>query len=73
MWKRPPNKIQVAEFATHEKTLVIDGRIVIFGSANWLSNRKYKNSERSIVVLDGALAKSEDKRIGALIGRYRVI
>ena len=68
-----PNKIQVAEFATHEKTLVIDGRIVIFGSANWLSNRKYKNSERSIVVEDGALAKSENKRIGALIGRYRVI
>ena len=46
--------------------LVVDGRLVVFGSANWLSNRKYKNSERSIVVTDTVLAEAEEQRISHL-------
>lgn len=68
-----PNKLKVAEYATHEKMLIIDGKTVVFGSANWLSNRKYKNSERSIVVMDVAIAESEERRISELVQNNRVI
>jgi phosphatidylserine/phosphatidylglycerophosphate/cardiolipin synthase-like enzyme len=36
------NQLHVAEYATHEKMLVIDAEVVVFGSANWLSNRSTK-------------------------------
>jgi phosphatidylserine/phosphatidylglycerophosphate/cardiolipin synthase-like enzyme len=68
-----PNQLKVAEYATHEKMLVIDGKTVVFGSANWLSNRQYKNSERSIVVIDVAIAESEEHRISELVRENRVI
>ena len=68
-----PNQLKVAEYATHEKMLVIDGKTVVFGSANWLSNRQYKNSERSIVVIDVAIAESEESRISELVQENRVI
>ena len=68
-----PNKLKVAEYATHEKMLIIDGKTVVFGSANWLSNRQYKNSERSIVVMNVAIAKSEERRISELVQNNRVI
>ncbi|MDB4068601.1 phospholipase D-like domain-containing protein [Pseudomonadales bacterium] len=68
-----PNQLKVAEYATHEKMLVIDGKTVVFGSANWLSNRQYKNSERSIVVIDVAIAESEEHRISELVQENRVI
>ena len=62
-----PNKLFVAEYATHEKLLIVDEDIVVFGSANWLSNKRYKNSERSIVITDRDLAISEAKRAEKLI------
>ena len=68
-----PNQLRVAEYATHEKMLIIDGTRVVFGSANWLSNRQYKNSERSIVVIDAAIAESEEQRILKLVQDNRVI
>jgi phosphatidylserine/phosphatidylglycerophosphate/cardiolipin synthase-like enzyme len=68
-----PSQLKVAEYATHEKMLVIDGKTVVFGSANWLSNRQYKNSERSIVVIDVAIAESEEHRISELVRENRVI
>lgn len=71
--KKYPNQLHVAEYATHEKMLVIDGKLVVFGSANWLSNRKYKNSERSIAVMDEAIASSEQQRISALVSQNKVI
>ena len=68
-----PNQLRVAEYATHEKMLIIDRRSVVFGSANWLSNRQYKNSERSIVVIDAAIAEAEEDRISELVQNNRVI
>lgn len=71
--KKYPNQLHVAEYATHEKMLVVDSEVVVFGSANWLSNRQYKNSERSIVVMDKAIASSEEKRIATLVNENKVI
>ena len=68
-----PRQLSAAEYATHEKMLVVYERLVVFGSANWLSNRKYKNSERSIVVIDVAIAESEEARISTLVQNNRVI
>lgn len=68
-----PNQIFVAEYGTHEKILVVDSTVAVFGSANWLSNRRYKNSERSIVITDEPLAQSEENRIKALIEQNRVV
>ena len=68
-----PNQLKVAEYATHEKMLIIDGNLVVFGSANWLSNREYKNSERSIVVMDATIAESEEHRISELVQKNRVV
>ena len=68
-----PNRLYVAEYATHEKMLVVDSVTVVFGSANWLSNRQYKNSERSIVVADDAIASSEEQRIAALVRKNSVM
>ena len=67
-----PNRLYVAEYATHEKMLVVDSQTIVFGSANWLSNRQYKNSERSIVVTDNAIASSEEQRIAALVRKNTV-
>jgi phosphatidylserine/phosphatidylglycerophosphate/cardiolipin synthase-like enzyme len=71
--KKYPNQLHVAEYATHEKMLVIDSNTVVFGSANWLSNKNYTNFERSIVVIDEAIASSEEERISALIKANKVI
>lgn len=68
-----PNRLYVAEYATHEKMLVVDSVAVVFGSANWLSNRQYKNSERSIVVTDNAIASSEEQRIATLVRKNSII
>lgn len=68
-----PSRLYVAEYATHEKMLVVDTVTVVFGSANWLSNRQYKNSERSIVVTDTAIASSEEQRIAKLVGNNSVM
>jgi len=67
-----PEYVSVAEYATHEKILIVDSKVAVFGSANWLSNRKYKNSERSIVITDSALARSEERRIQVEIEKHRV-
>ncbi len=65
--KKYPNRLLVAEYATHEKLLVWDDKEVVFGSANWLSNRRYTNAERSIVITDAELARSEARRLEQLI------
>ena len=37
-------------FKNHSKVIVVDNKYRIVGSNNWLSNRKYSNSEYSIKV-----------------------
>ena len=66
-----PNQLRIAEYATHEKLLIVDSNTVVFGSANWLSNRKYKNSERSVVIEDPTLACLEQERAQTLIEQYQ--
>jgi len=51
--------ITIGEFPTHEKLLVKDNDYVIYGSNNWLSNKKFKNSERSIIQYSRELAEKE--------------
>ena len=62
-----PDQIHIGSFANHEKILVVDKSVVVFGSANWLSNRKYVNSESSIVINDEKLASRETERIKKLV------
>ena len=58
-----PSKMFIKEFPTHEKILVIENKIVVYSSANLLNNRRYKNAERGIVLLDDKLASNEAARI----------
>lgn len=50
--------LHIGKFNNHQKVLVIDERRVVCGSHNWLSNREFRNREQSIVIKDGAAAKS---------------
>ena len=70
--KKYPNQLLVAKYATHEKLLVVDDKEVVFGSANWLSNRRYTNDERSIVITDAGLARSEARRVEQLVRKNAV-
>lgn len=75
IWKladKYPDHFFVASFATHEKLLIIDDRIVVIGSANWLSNRKYKNSERSVIIADVKFAKSEGTRAVTEVMKHHI-
>jgi phosphatidylserine/phosphatidylglycerophosphate/cardiolipin synthase-like enzyme len=56
-------QLHIARYATHEKLLIIDERVVVYGSANWLNNRKYMNAERSVVLEEPALAAVEFERV----------
>ena len=67
-----PNQLIIGEFANHEKILIRDDAYVVYGSNNWLSNSKFKNSERSIVVYDGELALCEQNRIIELVKSNRI-
>lgn len=43
-------QLHFKEFKNHSKVIVVDNKYRIVGSNNWLSNRKYSNSEYSIKV-----------------------
>lgn len=62
-----PTSFFVASFATHEKLLIVDNLTVVIGSANWLSNRRYLNSERSFIITNNDFAILETKRAVTLI------
>lgn len=62
-----PGSLHLREFATHEKVLTKDDSYVIYGSNNWLSNRRFRNSERSIKILDQEVTKRERDRIRRLV------
>ena len=61
-----PNNLFIAKFANHEKVLVKDD-YVVYGSNNWLSNSKFNNSERSIVLHSPGLADIEKDRIIGIV------
>ncbi len=62
-----PGNIFVSEFPNHQKILVIDNQYIVVGSANWLSNRAYKNEEYSFAIYSRALSIEESQRIEKLI------
>ena len=67
LMKAYPSQLFIANFATHEKLLLVDSRRVVVGSANWLSNKNYINSERSLIIESDAFAKLEAARAIKLI------
>ncbi|GIW26361.1 phospholipase D-like domain-containing protein [Meiothermus sp.] len=66
-----PALLNVAKFPNHEKVLVCDSQWVVIGSNNWLSNRTFRNSERSIFLRDPSFADSERRRIECIVSKHR--
>ena len=64
--KRGWGHLVLREYPTHEKAIVKDADYVIFGSNNWLSNRKFRNREQSIKIWDKDLAQQ-------VLNQYRSI
>lgn len=57
----------LAQFANHEKILVVDQAYCVIGSNNWLSNASFKNNERSFLMRDSKLATNEGDRVQKLV------
>ncbi len=58
-----PENLIIGKYPNHEKILIKDSEYVICGSNNWLSNRSFRNSERSLKIFSDSLAASESERI----------
>ena len=54
--------LHIGKFNTHEKLLIKDSELIIFGSTNWLANNKFNNSERSIVIYCSEISANERDR-----------
>ncbi|HEX7079845.1 MAG TPA: hypothetical protein VF329_02390 [Gammaproteobacteria bacterium] len=64
-----PGRLHFREFDTHEKVLTKDDQYVIYGSHNWLSNRRFRNRERSAKLMNAPAAIAErDRIIGIVAG-----
>ena len=44
--------LKIAEYNTHEKILIVEGKYLIVGSNNWLTNRSFSNEETSAKILN---------------------
>ncbi len=66
-----PQLLDVAMFPNHEKVLVCDGQWVVIGSNNWLSNKAFRNSERSVFLRDSSFAETERRRIQFVVSKHR--
>lgn len=64
------SQVMVAQFANHEKVLVVDDAYCIIGSNNWLSNSTFRNSERSVLVRIPSFASEEAKRVEAIVRQH---
>ena len=62
----------IAKFPNHEKILVCDKSFVVIGSNNWLSNRAFRNSERSLRVDSPHYAAIESERVQKLVEKHKV-
>jgi len=63
-------RIMVAQFANHEKVLVVDDAYCIIGSNNWLSNSTFRNSERSVLVRIPSFASEEAMRVETIVRQH---
>ena len=73
MRNRYPEHFVIGKYGTHEKVFVVDSRKVVFGSVNWLSNSRYSDRERSIIIADVELARSEAKRAKNVIREHILV
>lgn len=64
------SQVTVAQFANHEKVLVVDDSYCVIGSNNWLSNSNFRNSERSILVRVQSFATDEAARVAAIVRHH---
>lgn len=55
--------IHIRKFPNHEKLLVSDEGVCVFGSYNWLSTTNFLNNERSIIVESKDAARVEIERV----------
>lgn len=62
--------ILVSKFPNHQKILIIDDKYIVVGSANWLSNKTYKNEEFSFAIYSKKLSNEESHRIKKIIQKY---
>lgn len=62
--------VMVAQFANHEKVLVVDDAYCIIGSNNWLSNSTFRNSERSVLVRIPSFASEEAIRVESIVRQH---
>jgi len=46
-----------------------DDDLVVCGSSNWLSNTRFRNSERSIVVQQPEFSRSQGERVANLVAK----
>jgi hypothetical protein len=59
--------LYVGRFNNHQKVLIQDKEKVVCGSHNWLSNKTFRNKERSLVVEDKKMAAGLFEEISKLI------
>lgn len=59
--------LYIGQFNNHQKVLIQDREIVVCGSHNWLSNKIFRNKERSFIVEEPVLAATLFDEISELI------
>jgi phosphatidylserine/phosphatidylglycerophosphate/cardiolipin synthase-like enzyme len=60
-------RLRIGRFNNHQKLLIVDRARVVCGSHNWLSNRTFKNREKSFIIEDPAVAESTFAYVTPLI------
>lgn len=64
--------ITIGRFNNHQKLLIRDRQQVVCGSHNWLSNRMFRNKERSFIVNDSRLASTEHEKASLMITNHLI-
>ena len=59
--------LYIGRFNNHQKILIVDRCKVVCGSHNWLSNKTFRNKEKSIIIEDPELANELFNEISHLI------
>ncbi len=65
-------KLHISQFPNHEKILVVDTKVVYIGSNNWLSNKQFKNTERSIKISSEKYAQAEKQRVISMVLAHQI-
>lgn len=65
-------QLYIGRFNNHQKIIIRDQKQVVCGSHNWLSNKTFKNQERSFIVNDSKLAKAAYEEMSAIIVEHSI-